>query len=69
MFWDSLRDGSLERFAIVILVFGGLVFLLAKDGVVDERLFDVAFVIMGYFFRAIVEKFRSETNGSTKVLS
>jgi len=69
MFWESLRDGSLERLVIVILVFGGLVFLLAKDGQVDERLFDVAFVIMGYFFRAIVEKFKEGTNGSTKVLS
>jgi len=69
MFWESLRDGSLERFSIVILVFGGIVVLLAKDGQVDERLFDVAFVIMGYFFRAIVEKFRSDANGSTKVLS
>jgi len=55
---DIIKDGSLEKLVIVIIVFGGLVLLLAKDGQVDERLFDVAFVIMGYFFRSIVDRLR-----------
>lgn len=53
---EAIKDGSLERLVIVVIVFGGLVALLVKDGQVDERLFDVAFVIIGFFFRTIVEK-------------
>jgi len=55
---EAIKDGSLEKLVIVVLVFGGIVLLLAKDGQVDERLFDVAFVIMGYFFRTVVDRLR-----------
>lgn len=59
---DIIRDGSLERLVIAVLVFGGLVFILATQGQVDERLFDVAFVIVGFYFGTTVMKIRS--NGS-----
>jgi len=66
---EIIRDGSLERLLLVIIVFGGIVLLLAKDGAIDERLFDVAFVIIGFYFGTNIEKIRQFNNGSTKVLS
>jgi len=69
MIIDIIKDGSLERLLLVIIVFGGIVFLLAKDGVVDERLFDVAFVIIGFYFGSTIEKTRQANRDSTKVLS
>jgi len=54
---EAIKDGSIAQLVIVILVFGGLVVLLFKDGQVDERLFDVAFVIVGFFFGAKMGKF------------
>jgi len=69
MIIDIIKDGSLERLLLVIIVFGGIVFLLAKDGAVDERLFDVAFVIIGFYFGSTIEKTRQANRDSTKVLS
>jgi len=69
MIIDIIKDGSLERLLLVIIVFGGIVFLLAKDGAVDERLFDVAFVIIGFYFGSTIEKTRQSNRDSTKVLS
>jgi len=66
---DAIRDGSLERLLLVIIVFGGIVLLLVMNGTVDDRLVDFAFVILGYFFRTNIDKIVLATNGSTKVLS
>lgn len=66
---EIIRDGSLERLLLVIFVFGGIILLLATTGQVDDRLIDIALVIVGFYFGTTVEKIRSSRNGSTKVLS
>jgi hypothetical protein len=66
---EIIKDGSLERLVIAVIVFGGMVGLLFKDGVIDERMFDVAFVIVGFYFGSTVANFRFQNGHSTKVPS
>ena len=53
---DIIRDGSLERLILVILVFGGIVLLLVLGKPVDDRLIDIGLVIVGFYFGTQFQK-------------
>jgi len=59
---DIIRDGSLERLIVVIIVFGGIVALLLTTGQVDDRLIDIGLVIVGFYFGTTISKMRSTIN-------
>lgn len=53
---DLIRSGDLERFVIVIFVFGTATFLFVTGRPVDDRLFDVVLFILGFYFGTIMQK-------------
>ena len=52
---DVITD-NLARFVIAVIIFIGLVALALFKPPVDDRYFDLAFVIAGFFFGSVVTK-------------
>lgn len=51
---DLIRDGSIERLALTILVYAPMGFLWITQRPVDDRLIDIALVILGFYFGQLV---------------
>lgn len=60
---EIIKDGSLERLIIVVIIFGGIVVLEVLGKPFDERLFDIAFVAAGFFFHMTVAQIRNGMKG------
>ena len=47
-----LRDGTIPRFILMLIITGTLMFMFARGLAVPEQLFDAALVIIGFYFGA-----------------
>jgi len=47
---EIIKDGSLERLLVVVFLFGGIVVLNAMQVSFDERIYDLAFLVGGFYF-------------------
>ena len=64
MIANLIEDGSFERLILLILVYGPLAFLWVSQRAVDDRLIDIALVILGFYFGQVLPSpFRKPSAG------
>jgi len=53
---DIIKDGSLAKLLIVVILFGGIVASLVINNSLDDRLADMGFSVIGFFFGMAIQK-------------
>ena len=59
---ELIEGGFLAQTILVILVWGGIVFLAVTQHPIPDALLDAGFVIIGFYFHTVMTKTLSDSN-------
>jgi len=59
---DLIRDGSLERLILVVLIFGTITVQTVRGFPLDDRLVDFALVVLGFYFGSMIQQKLNSTS-------
>ncbi len=62
---ELIEGGFLAQTILVILVWGGIVFLAVTQRPIPDALLDAGFVIIGFYFHTVMTKTLGESSAKT----